>query len=731
MTRRRDPSRRLVVGSALVSAGGLAVGWDFAGGVGEASAQQLPASTSAAAIEITAWIVIRPDETVVVRIPRIEMGQGTLTGLAQLIAEELDCDWQRVTTEQPGPAQNLARDRVWGDQATTGSRGLRGSQEAMRKAGAAARYMLLEAAAELWRIPAALLVTAKGVVSHPSTRRTATYGRLAPLAAKLKVPDPRYIKLKDPKAWSIAGKALPRLDTVDKLSGRAVYGIDLQLPDMLSAAIRDVPYFGEKIASYDAAAVQSMPGVRHVVKVGETAIAVVADTWWQAKKAVEALPVVWQSGPQPRTNSTAIAEHLKEGLETRDAFVGTTHGDALRAIGSAPKKVEAIYSLPYLHQAPLEPMNCTARWTPERVEVWVGTQNPEAALKAAAEAAGLPITAAEVNRLPLGGAFGRRSRQDYVVQAVRIAREIPGTPVKLIWSREEDMSNGYYRPATQAKLTGGLDNKGEPTGLIMRISGQSIVASQIAPGQKPGRDPRMFQGLHSEAGEAQIGYSIPNVYIDHAMRQTPIPVGSWRGVYANQNAVFLECFVDEMAVAAGKSPLEFRRGMMRSHPRHLAALAAASEKAGWNRVDNEKPHRGIAQQMAYGSYAAAVAEVSIVSGGKVRVDRIVVALDCGTIANPGLINAQIEGQVAFALGAMLHQEITIRDGRVQELNFDTYPSLLLAEMPRVETVLIPSGDFWGGVGEAVLSIIPPAVLNAIFAATGKRVRSLPLKNVKL
>ncbi|MFM9938244.1 MAG: molybdopterin cofactor-binding domain-containing protein [Hyphomicrobiaceae bacterium] len=728
MTRQGDPSRRLVVGSGLLSAGGLAVGLGLREGVRPAAAQG-----SAAAVapnELTAWVIVRPDETIVIRIPRVELGQGTLTGLAQLAAEELDCDWQRVTTEQPGPGQNLLRERIWGDQVTTGSRGLRGSQEALRKAGAAARLMLVQAAADLWRVPVTQLTVSKGIVSHTLTRRSISYGRLAPFAARLKAPDPRSIKLKDPKAWTIAGKPLRRLDTLDKLSGRVIYGIDLQLPDMLCAAIRDVPYFGEKLVSFEADAIKDRSGVRHVLKVGETAVAVVADTWWQAKTALSALPVTWSNATQTRASSATIAEHLKEGLETREAYVGTTHGDALRAIGGAAKKVEAVYSTPYLHQAPLEPITCSARWTPERVEVWVGTQNPEGALKAAAEAAGLPITAAEVNRVPVGGAFGRRGRQDYVTQAVLIARQVPGTPIKLIWSREEDMGNGFYRPATMAKLIGGIDEKGETSGLILRISGQSIVASQLAPGQKAGRDARMFQGLNAEVGEAQIGYSIANLYVDHAMRQTPVPVGSWRGVHANQNALFLECFIDEMAHAAGKSPLEFRRAMMRSHPRHLAVLTAAAVKVGWNRSEVETPHRGIAQLMSYGSYAAAVAEVSVRPGGKVRVNKVVVALDCGTVVNPDLIAAQVEGQVAFALGAMLHQEITIADGRAVEQNFDTYPSLTLAEMPVVETVLVPSGEFWGGVGEAVVAVVPPAVLNALFVATGKRVRTLPLKNVK-
>ena len=730
MTKSARPTRRFVIGSALASAGGLALGFMLPGGAESASGQRAAALTVDG--EINAWVVIRPDETVVVRIARTELGQGTLTGLAQLVAEELECEWSRITTEMPGPGLSLARDRAWGDFATMGSRGIRGSQDVVRRAAAAARQLLTEAAAGVLKVPVSELVARQGRVVHVATKRTLSYGRLSPLAAQLKAPDPRYVKLKDPRNWTIAGQSLKRLDGPDKVSGRAIYGIDIRLPGMLNAAIRDAPVFGARLAGFDASKVQDMPGVRHVVQVGQTAVAVVADSWWQAKTALEALPATWQNPPGDLTSSAAIAEHVKEGLDVRDGFIGQTHGDALKAIAGAARRLEAVYKLPYLHQATLEPMNCTALWTPERVDVWAPTQNAEAALKAAADAAGLPLSAAEVHRCLVGGGFGRRSRQDYVTQAVQIARQVPGTPIKLIWSREEDMANGYYRPASQCKLTGGLDEKGELAGLIMRLSGQSIVAAQLPQTQPAGKDARMFQGLYAEPGEAQIGYSIPSLYIDHVMRATPVPVGSWRGVHANANAIYLECFIDELARAAGRDPLEFRRVMMRSHPRHLTVLTAAAEKAGWGRADDpEGPRRGIAQLMSYGSYAAAVAEVSVNGAGRVRVHRVTLALDSGHVVNPDLVAAHIEGQVAFALGALLYQEITIRDGRVVEQNFDTYGVLRLAEMPVVETVLVPSGEFWGGVGEAAIAVVAPAILNAIHAATGKRVRSLPLKNVKL
>lgn len=727
---RKGSTRRLILQGAAAAGGGLALGFSLPV---PPPAEARKALAQAVDPEVTAWIVIRPDEQVIIRIARSEMGQGTGTGLAQLVAEELGCNWSKVSVEYVSPSQNLARDRVWRDFVTSGSRGIRGSQDYMRTAGAAARFMLIEAAAELWKVPSVELKAALGVVSHPRSGRVSSFGRLAPYAAKFKVPDPRQLKLNEPANWTIAGKPLKRLDTAEKLNGRAVFGIDVKLPGMLSAAIKDSPVFGAKLVSFDATAIAANSGVRHVLKVGETAVAVVADTWWQAKKALDALPVTFEETGDVRASSASIADTLKEGFEapSREAFIGTTHGDALKAIGGSLKRVEAIYGTPFLHHATLEPMNATARWTPDKVEVWAPTQNAEGAHKTAAEAAGLPLDKAEFNRTQIGGGFGRRTRHDCVRQAVQIAMQIPGVPVKLLWSREEDTAHGFYRPATQCRLTGGIDEKGEIAGLIMRISGQSIIAAQNPQALQKGRDPRMFQGLYAEAGEAQIGYSIPNLYIDHAMRNTPVPVGSWRGVHSTQNAIYLECFIDELAKAASRDPYEFRRSMMKAHSKHLTVLVAAAEKAGWSQALPPGRFRGMAQSMAYGSYAASVAEVSVGTDGSVKVHRVVMAIDSGQVVNPGQVEAQLEGSVAFALGAVLHQEITIKDGRTVESNFDTYKSLRLHEMPKVECVLLPSGDFWGGVGEAAVGVVAPAVLNAVFQATGKRVRSLPLKNFKL
>ena len=725
---RKGSTRRLILKAAAATGGGFALGIVRPGSIGPAQARRAQAQPPDP--EVTAWVQIRPDEQVVIRIARAEMGQGTATGLAQLVAEELGCDWAKVTVDYPTPGQNLARDRAWKDFVTSGSRGIRSSQEYMRTAGAAARFMLIEAAAAIWKVPSAELKAANGFISHPRSGRVASYGRLAPYAAKIPIPDPRQLRLSDSKTWKIAGKRVKRLDTPDKLTGRAVFGIDIKLPGMLSAAIKDSPVFGAKLVSFDAASVAGKAGVRHVLKVDETAVAVVADTWWQAQKALDALPVVWEESSNSNVSSETIAEQLKEGLENREAFIGTTHGDALKAI-AASKRVEAVYSMPFLHHATLEPMNATALWTPERIEVWAPTQNAEGALKTAAEAAGLPLAQAEIYRTQIGGGFGRRTRHDYIRQAVQIARQIPGVPVKLLWSREEDTAHGFYRPVTQCRLVGGIDEKGEAAGLIMRISGQSIIASQTPNATQRSKDPRMFQGLFAEAGEAQIGYSIANLYIDHAMRNSPVPVGSWRGVHSTQNAIYLECFLDELAASAGRDPYDFRRGMMKSHGNHLAVLTAAADKVGWGQPAPEGVFRGLAQSMAYGSYCAAAAEVSIAGDGTANVHRVVMAIDCGQVVNPDQIEAQLEGSVAFALSALFHQEITVKNGRVVERNFDSYNVLRMSEMPAVDCVLVPSGEFWGGVGEAAIGVVAPAVLNAIFAATGKRVRTLPLRKVKL
>jgi isoquinoline 1-oxidoreductase beta subunit len=710
--------RSFIVGSAAVGTG-LAVGLKIPFGPAVVRAQD-------GSPEVNAWVVIRPDDTVVIRIARSEMGQGTITGLAQMVAEELECNWSKVTTEYPTPGQSVKRKRVWGDFSTGGSRGIRQSQDYVRKGGAAARMMLVQAAANEWGVPTAECSAANSVITHKPSGRTTTYGKVAEAAAKLTPPS--EITLKDPKEWKLIGKSVARLDTLPKVTGAQVYGADLKLPGMLNAAIKDCPVFGGKVKSFEAAKVTGMPGVRHVVPVGESGVAVVADTWWQAKTALDALPIVWDDGPNASVSSATIDAMLKAGLDAEQAFVRNQNGDAKAAIAGAVKKIEAVYSYPFQNHAPMEPMNATAKYTPDFCEVWVPTQNGEAAFAATTAAAGLPPEKCEVYKINLGGGFGRRGAfHDYVTQAVQIAKQIPGTPVKLLWSREEDMLHGKYHPVMQAKLKGGLDAAGNLVGLHCRLSGQSILTVVFPQFLQDGRDNLTFQGL-DPTGDFAFGYSVPNLLIDHAMRNTHVPPGFWRGVNINQNAIFMECFMDELAHAAGQDPLAFRRKLMAKHPKHLAVLNAVADRAGWGKPAPKGVHRGLSQMMAFGSYVAACAEISVSGGNKVKVQRIVCATDPGHVVNPAQVDRQIAGSFVYGLSALFMEECTVKDGHMVETNFNTYDSMRIAQMPKVESIIMPSGGFWGGVGEPTICVAAPAVLNAFFAATGKRIRSVPLKN---
>jgi isoquinoline 1-oxidoreductase beta subunit len=716
--------RAFVVGTAVIG-GGLAVGFPFGGPTVVRAADGTP--------EVNAWVVIRPDDTVVIRIARSEMGQGSLTGLAQLVAEELECDWSKVATEYPTPGQSAARKRVWGSFNTGGSVGIRASQDYVRKGGAAARLMLIQAAANEWKVPVAECTAAASVITHTPSGRTVTYGKVAEAAARLE--PPADVKLKDPKDWKIAGKPVKRLDTADKATGKMVYGIDVKLPGMLSAAIKSCPVFGGKLKSYDDAKVISMKGVRKVVRVGDTAVAVVADTWWHAKTALDALPIVWDEGENAKVSSASIAKWLEEGLDPgQPAFVGNQKGDAKATIADAAKKVEAVYSYPYQNHAAMEPLNATALYTADKCEVWTGTQDGEAAFAAVIQASGLPAEKCEVHKIMLGGGFGRRGVTDYVRQAVAIARQMPGIPVKLLWSREEDMTHGRYHPVTQCKLTGAFDADNNLTGLHMRISGQSIFSSISPEALQNGMDPFVFQGLVpsggplARIGPAALGYTIPHLLIEHSMRNPHVPPGVWRGVNVNHNAIYLECFMDELAHSAGQDPLEFRRRLMADHPKHLRVLKAVAEKIGWSKPAPEGVYRGIAQHMGFGSYVAAATEISVTGGNKIKIHRIVAATDPGHAVNPAQIERQVAGSFVYGLSALFYGECTVRNGRIEQENFDTYNSMRISEMPKVETIIMPSGGFWGGVGEPTIAVAAPAVLNAFFAATGKRIRSVPLKN---
>ena len=721
-------NRRSFLITVAAAGGGLALGLDLPFGCKKAAAQ-------ATTPEIGAWVVIKPDDTVVIRVVRSEMGQGTITGLCQLVAEELECNWDKVTWEYPTPGQSVARKRVWGDFSTGGSRGIRMSHQYVRAGGAAAREMLKQAAANEWNVPVSELAVDKGVITHKGSNRSTTYGKVAEAAAKLDVP--QGIKLKDPKDWTIAGKPLKRLDTADKVIGKMIYGMDVKFPGMLNAAVKACPVFGGNLKSFDESKVAGMPGVRKVVRVNDFAVAVVADTWWQAKTALDALPIVWDEGENAKVSSELIAAWLKEGLDAPEAFVGNSNGDAKATLASAVKKVEAVYSYPYQNHACMEPLNATALYTPDKCEVWTGTQNGEAAFSATVEAAGLPASKCDVYKTILGGGFGRRGRSDYVSQAVLIAKQMPGTPVKLIWSREEDMTHGSYHPVMQTKMVGGFDAENSLTALHIRLSGQSILAGllpqnldkgDVNPKNK-GMDILTFQGLMRPGLEHAFGYSIPNLLIDHSMRNPHVPPGFWRGVNINQNAIFTECFMDELAQSVGQDELEFRRKLMTGLPRNLAVLKAVAEKIGWGKPAPQGVHRGIAQMMAFDSYVAAAAEVSV-SGGKIKIHRIVGGTDCTYAVNPAQIDRQVAGSFVYGLSALFYQECTVKNGAIEQTNFDDYNSMRIAEMPKVELVIAPSGGTsrWGGVGEPTICVAAPAVLNAYFKATGQRIRSFPLKN---
>jgi isoquinoline 1-oxidoreductase subunit beta len=703
--------RRGFLGSVTAIGGAFALGWRIPSATAETAGQ-----------EVGIWAVISPDDTTTIRIARSEMGQGTLTGLAQLVADELDCDWKHVRTEYVTPETNLARKRAWGDMSTGGSRGIRGSVDYVRKGGAAARAMLIEAAAQRWSVPAGECTAADSVITHAASSRTLRYGEVAAAAAQL--PVPIDVKLKTPAQWTLIGKGVRRLDTVDKLSGKQIFAIDVQLPNMLNAAIAQCPVFGGTLQSFDADKVKAMAGVRHVVAVGDDAVAVVADKWYQAKTALAALPITWNEGAAASVDSDQIAALLKDGLEAKEAALGQRHGDIEAGLAGAAKRVEATYGLPFMAHATVEPMNCTALFTDGRVEIWVASQNGDASLAAAAEAAGVKLGDVKVTKLHLGGGFGRRGQQDYTRQAVLIARQVPGRPVKLIWSREEDMRHDYYRPVAQCKLTAGLDASGNVVALHARLAAQSILAYLAPQRMENGVDKAAFQSWSEE----EFGYrGIPNLLIDDAVRNTHVPVGFWRGVNTNQNAIFMECFIDELAHAAGKDPLAFRQALLTASPKHLAVMNVVARKAAWGTPLPPGVFRGIAQNYGYGSYTAAVAEVSVSPKGVLKIHRIVAATDPGTIVNPQQVEAQVQGSFVYGLSAALFSAITIDKGRVVESNFHDYPVMRLTDMPKVETVLAPSGGFWGGVGEPTIAVAAPAVLNAVFAATGKRIRTLPLR----
>jgi len=720
--------RQFIVGGSLITSG-LAIGLLLPRSAVQAQATSANATGSP---ELGAWVVIQPNDSVIIRAVRSEMGQGTITGLAQLVAEELECDWKRISIEYPTPGESLKRKAIWGSFSTGGSRGIRTSEEYVRKGGAAARLMLIQAAANQWNVPASECLAANSLITHQASGRSLSFGKVAVAASKLPVPDANTIVLKDPSRWKVIGKPMPRLDSLaDKVTGKQVYAIDLKMPGMLTATIKECPVFGGKLKSFDANAVSGMKGVRKIVQVGDTAVAVVADTFWQAKTAIDKLPIIWDEGPNAAVNQADIVKRLEEGLKAEQTFVGNANGDFKAAAASAAGLVESQFYFPFLNHAPMEPMNATAIWTNDGCRAWVPTQDGEASLAAVIAASGHTADKCDVVKVNLGGGFGRRGAfQDYTTQVVNIAKQVPGTPIKLIWTREEDMTQGRYHPIMMCKMTGSFDSSKNLTGIHMRLSGQSILAS-VRPAivaQNKGMDPVVFQGV-AKGGEHGISYDFPNLLVDHAMRNTHVPPGFWRGVNINQNAIFMECFIDELSEFAGMDPLEFRRKYSANHPRNLAVLDAVANRIGWSKPAATGVFRGIAQQHSFGSWVAAACELSVSDGSKVKIHRIVAATDPGYAVNPAQIERQVSGSFVYGLSALFEEECTVKNGRIEQTNFDTFGSIRLRQMPKVETIIVEGkGKEWGGVGEPTISVAAPAVLNAFYRATGKRIRSVPLKN---
>ncbi len=709
-----NQSRRDFLKVSAAASGGLMLEFCLPQAVAQGSAQG-----SAQVTEVTAWIVINPDDTIVIRVARSEMGQGSSTGLAMLVAEELECDWNKVSYQFASPNEHIRRNRVWGSMATGGSIGIRGSHDYVRKAGASAREMLVAAAAQQWQVPASECVAAASVITHVPSGRKLSYGQLARAASTLA--PPKDVKLKEPRDWKLIGKPVKRLDIPASVTGAQVYAVDVRLPAMVYAAIAQCPVFGGKPKSVDAAKVRGMRGVIKVLTLDD-AVVVVADNWWRAQQALKALPVTWDEGANGKASTASIVEFVRSGLDDPNAAVARREGDVDTAFAGAAKVVEAEYLAPFLAHATMEPMNCTAWVRDGRVEVWAPTQNAESTLATAAAAAGVPQENVEVHKMQIGGGFGRRGFQDYARQAVKIAMQTEDRPVKLLWSREEDMQHDFYRPMTAVRFKAGVDGAGKLTALWIRDASHSIMASVRPESIKNGVD------LHALGGLADLPYSVPNLRVDFAMRNSHVPVGFWRTVFQSQNPFFRECIIDEMAHAAGQDPYEFRRPMLAGRPKDLGVLDAVAKAASWGAPLPAGVHRGIAVHDSHGSYAAAVFEVSVSGKGELRIRRVVVALDQGYVVNPDSSIAQVESCVVYGLTAALYGEITIRNGRVEQSNFHDYPVMRIREMPKVEAVLVPSGGFWGGTGETPLAPLAPALVNAIFAATGRRIRSLPLKN---
>ena len=707
--------RRSFLKTSLAGATGLIVGFYLPG-----RREVLAAGTEPAVLN--AFIHVSPDDKVTILISKSEMGQGVVTSLSMLAAEELECDWKRIRWEF-APADKAYFDPAFGMQGTGGSQSIHSGWIPMRQAGATAREMLIAAAAQKWGVDASDCHAENGAVVHAATKRRLTYGSLAEAAGKLT--PPTDVKLKDPTEFKVVGKPVKRLDTPDKVCGKATFGIDARRPGMLHASVEHCPVFGGSVASFDATKAKAIPGVKDVVPImtGQppvmTGIAVVADNTWTAFQARKALQITWDEGPNAAASNATIFKTFEERAQ-EPGVVSRKEGDAEAALANAAQKVEAVYRAPYQAHATMEPMNCLADVQADRVDLWAPTQFQTPSQQISAAIAGVKPEQAFVHTTYLGGGFGRRGWSDFVAEACQVSKAMKA-PVQVTWKREDDMQHDYYRPASYIKMAAALDASGKPTAFTARVACDSIM-SWFFPGSiKNGMDSSSVEGV------SDIAYDIPNILVDYQLTPGPVPMGFWRSVGASQNGFFSESFVDELAAAAKKDPYEFRRDLLSKKPRHLGVLNLAAEKAGWGKPLPKGIYRGIAVLEAFDTYVAEVAEISIDKDNNIKVHRIVCALDCGQVVNPSIIEQQAMGAMVFGLTQTLKGEITIDRGRVVQANFDTNDPLRINECPKMEVYIVPSKEVPRGMGEPAVPPVAPAICNAIFAATGKRIRKLPVR----
>jgi len=732
-------TRRHFIVASTAASGGLAIGFYLPG----AEASTLPSDqedlkinnqpwispTEKGGAEVNAWLVISPDDTVTIRVAQSEMGEGVFTAMPMIVAEELHCNWNKVQAEYASANRSIREGGVYKRMATNGSGAVRRSRRYLQQAGASARERLIQAAADQWQVPATACTAKDSIVTHTATGKTLRYGEIAHEASTIQLSKEPAIKT--PKQFTLLGTPMARLDTPLKVNGSATFGIDIRLPNMLYATSKTSPIVGAKVKNYNFNAIKNRPGIHSVVEFKSenkamglrSGVAVVADTFWRAKTALELLPIEWDYGANSNANSKEIAAQDLEAINNKTGTVALNEGDTLKNANKATEVVEAIYSAPHQAHATMEPLGCTAQVTHNRVDLWLGTQDPEGAIHSGSEQSGIAPENIHVHNCFLGGGFGGRGSRSEVNQAVAIAKTLGGRPVNLVWTREEDIKNDYYNPSLVTRFQAGLGEDGMPLTWFSRSTGDSILSWHRPKAVANGIDPIILRGL------SDMPYQIPNKRVEYIMRNQHIPVSFWRAPGVCNSIFMIESFIDELAHTNNKDPLEFRRILLENNSNWLNVLNTAAEKANWGQSLPPRTGQGMAICVAFGTIVAQVAQVSVSRRGELTVEKVVCALDCGHVINPLTVEMQVESCVVYGLSAALYGEITVENGAVAQKNFDDYPMLQMKNMPEVETHLALSGGTkWGGIGEASLPSCAPAVANAVFAATGKRMRSMPFKH---